>query len=365
MNQFDDDLRRAASTLAREPLPPDLLDEALDEPPRFRGVAMGAVVASALILVVGAGVGIGRLTPAPAASASASASAAPSPTDQAAGPMTATTEEHGIRLTASLDRGRTSFGQRVWAAVTVENRSEQAVYWTGCGWPAMVSARPELPPEVKQTRAAWPVGMLLLRHDEDYTDLLYRDGRRHFVPEPMLNSASPFGCPPFGADIAELPDGPEVPVGASVKLRYAWDTDDYLGTRPFPGSYLVEVDFEFWPGELPSVPAETEPEGVTVTLPLVVEGRGSDSVGPFDAMDALLADTDFSAHVAEVPKDRWAGQDLGGTGIIELADDQWIVLLPFSVPSEPVGSQLVGVVDAHTGEVLDVRLESRGVDNGS
>lgn len=59
MSQFDDELRHAASRLADEPLPPDLLDESLDhDGGRGHRMAIGAAVAAVVILVVGVGLGL-------------------------------------------------------------------------------------------------------------------------------------------------------------------------------------------------------------------------------------------------------------------------------------------------------------------
>ncbi len=74
MNRFDDELRHATRPLAGEPLPPDLLDEALDAPPiRPRWAALAGVTALAAVLVIAAGIGIGRMpTPLPNPSVSPS-----------------------------------------------------------------------------------------------------------------------------------------------------------------------------------------------------------------------------------------------------------------------------------------------------
>ena len=86
MSRFDDELRRAAYQLAREPLPAEVLDEALDEPPRRpRWATAAAAVAAGALLVVVAGIGVGRLTPPPSASSSPSPSSQASPSDGLAG----------------------------------------------------------------------------------------------------------------------------------------------------------------------------------------------------------------------------------------------------------------------------------------
>jgi hypothetical protein len=69
MSRFDDDLRRATAPLAREPLPPDILDEALDaQPSRPRWPALTALVTASLLLAVAVGIGLGQLVPEPTGS---------------------------------------------------------------------------------------------------------------------------------------------------------------------------------------------------------------------------------------------------------------------------------------------------------
>lgn len=62
MSRFDDELRHATAPLAGESLPPDVLDEALDEQPsRPRWTATASVVAVVAVVLLAAGIGIGRM----------------------------------------------------------------------------------------------------------------------------------------------------------------------------------------------------------------------------------------------------------------------------------------------------------------
>lgn len=79
MSRFDDELRHAIQPLAADDLPPDILDAALDEPPRSRAWPIAAGAAAVLVLAIGAGLGVSRLLPtSESPEPSASASAAPS-----------------------------------------------------------------------------------------------------------------------------------------------------------------------------------------------------------------------------------------------------------------------------------------------
>lgn len=307
-----------------------------------RRAVLAAAIAIGVILVSVLGVGISQLRLTPSASLGPSGSGAASPTEEPNRPVTASTEELGIRLTLTLDLQRTVHGQRVWAYVTVRNIGPD-LGWIGCGWPVGISVRPELPAEVERVRETWPVDGLLLRYRGDYEGTVWADGRRPFTPGPLVDTGRQIeGCPP-AVPLEDLPEGPELPEGAAVGMRAAWDTDDYLGTRPMPGRYNVEVTFAFGRGD----PGQLV---VKVGLPLVVEGRGPDQVGPGQALDALLMDDGFRQTLSDIsPAPRG--------GAIELEDDHWVVCIGFAVPNGPEGGRLVGVVDNRTGAVLDVRLE--------
>lgn len=85
MSRFDDELRRASAPLAAEPLPPDILDEALESPaggPRLARIGAVAVVAATAVLA--AGIGISAL-PTPSPSPALSPSPEPQPTEPAIG----------------------------------------------------------------------------------------------------------------------------------------------------------------------------------------------------------------------------------------------------------------------------------------
>jgi hypothetical protein len=83
MSRFDDDLREATAPLADEPLPSDILDEALDGPPPKRWPALAAAAAVVAVVALAVGVGVGELTLAPSPVPSASPS--PGPTDAPVG----------------------------------------------------------------------------------------------------------------------------------------------------------------------------------------------------------------------------------------------------------------------------------------
>jgi hypothetical protein len=83
MSRFDDDLRHATGPMAGEPLPPDILDEALDEPrssaSRWPALAAGTALVAVLALAVG--VTVGQLLPEP----SPDPSSTPAPSDAPVG----------------------------------------------------------------------------------------------------------------------------------------------------------------------------------------------------------------------------------------------------------------------------------------
>lgn len=324
------------------------------------GRVAAAVVVTAIALI--AGVTIGQVGPpvGSAPSPSGSQSSAPSPSDSpsvpdaspsetADGSVTQSTEEHGIRLTATLDRDSTSFGQRLWADATVENLGPDSVWWQyhgDCLWPADVTVRPTVPTPIAEGRDDWPgeLGVFkgtLIADEQPISP----DRRRSFVAEERVESGG-IGC------FMTL-DNAELPAGASAGHRAAWETDDFMGLPPVPGRYTVEVTFEFWRGAAPESPPDTEPRTVSVQLPLVVEGLIADWISPGVAIDALLSDDRFVTLLAQYPRELWRGGDMA------FQDDRWIATHDFAetvTDLVPVAT-LVGVVDARTGTVLDVRVD--------
>jgi hypothetical protein len=355
MSQLDEELRGAASSLAREPFPPDVLDDALDEPRRrARWAAIAATVAAGVIVSVGAGLGVGMLTSVPSGSAGASGTANPQSSGGPDGPATASTVDLGVRLTLTLERDRTEFGQRLWADATVENLGPGSVYWdASCAWPVFITVAPRTPTGLDMGREDWPANLDLFKSvltPEPYSP----DRHREFEAEAVVNAGSSGGCPP-AVDPDDLPDSPDVPEGTSISHRAAWDSADYMAMPPPPGLYNVNATFSFWRGTFPEGQPDGEPQTIRATVSLVVEGEEIGWLSPEQAIDALLADPRFAEVLAATPPSRWA--DYG----IAFDRDSWVVSLDIGTPpgnlSEP---DLVGVVDARTGRVLEIeRLESR------
>jgi len=345
MSQFDEELRRAAAPLAEVPLSPDILDPRLDEPSGASSWGAIVTMASGVIAVVAVGIGIGQFAANPAASVDPGATAS--------GPLTATVEESGIRITLTLDREATVFGERVWAEATVENVGQDTVTWQhagGCPWPGAINVSPNTPSTLDFGRDDWPGDLGVLKHALTQ-ELFFADRHRSFVPEERVDTEVD-GC--WAISVTA-----ELLAGASVTHRAAWDTDDYLGMPPVPGSYTVEVAFGFTPG------ARYDPTGerqqVSVTLPLLVEGDDVDWVSGELAIDALLSDESFTDHLAtHAPRDRWTSHE------IAFDDDRWIVTLNVGTTAADPDPRvmLVGVVDARTGVVLDVQLETSASPEG-
>ena len=346
---FDDELRRAASELGREPMPPGVLDEALDEQSRPRWLLQVAgVMVAGVIVVAGVGVAADQLTPEPSASSVASPSGLVSPSDQVNGPVSITEEESGIRLSVTLDRGTTTFGERVWADALVENLGPGVVFWEhggGCEWPVVIRVVPDVPGEAPNPgRDDWP-GHLGILKDTLTPESSIPDQQLSFVAEELVGTDAGIGC--FSIWVTE-----ELAEGADVNHRAAWDSDAYMGMPPVPGAYSVEVTFRFTRGAPP------EPNGdrelVTVTLPMVVEGEVVDWLSPEQAIDALLSDERFVDLLADAPLDQWTDH------YISFEEDRWVLTLKLgTTAADPTPhTALIGVVDARTGVVLEVRRDA-------
>jgi hypothetical protein len=253
---------------------------------------------------------------------------------------TASAEADGIRITLTLDRTETSFGTRVWAEVTVENIGTDVVHWghsTSCDWPAGVHLLTDArPPEYG---ADWPgEAGILKRITVDRPDLLGYG----FVPEYAVDIEGNWGCT---SDL--VPD--EVQPGQRLSARFAWDTLGTNGMPPAGGRYTAESVFAYQGRG--DVSAETDYFGkrVAVEVSLDVEGPDQDYLAPGEAVDRLLADATFIQLLADNPRHQW------NSSTLRWADRAWHLVIE---QESPHGS-IMGTVDASSGAVSDVRVESR------
>lgn len=274
------------------------------------------------------------------------------PTPPPAAPITATVQEQGIRLTITLDRDQTVYGQRVMATATIENIGADSIYWGHSGTclhPAEIVARPDDPVPLEHGRDDWP-------GDEGILKLVSLEGRRGdedplygFLPEEWLDREGTFGCT---TDLRVS----ELPAGGSLVQRRGWDTLAQHGMPPSPGSYTVEATFAFMSrGEEPSFEAGVDDFLVNVEVPLTVLGPEVDYVSPGEAVDALLSDDGFRRLLADAPRDQWVQSSL------TFLDDRWELVLFLSASDlevEPIEA-LVGTVDARSGIVIDAGREPR------
>lgn len=361
MNRFDDELRRVTGPLAREPLPQDILDEALEGPPnRWRWAPAAAVTVGAAVLVVAAGIGIGGEalpTPSPpvAPSPDATPSGRPGPSvahqsPQPAEPIIASVEEIGIRLTIALDRDRSVFGQRVLATATIENIGADSVFWGhsgSCVYPASLRVYPDDPVRLRDGREDWPGDDGVLKRVTVIEGLGDLDPMFAFLPEEWLDFEGNVGCT---SDLVIS----ELAAGDSLIQHLGWDTVAYYDMPPVPGSYTIDAAFAFMSrGAYPTGDASPDEFSVELTLPFEVGGSDVDYISPGEAIDALLSDAAFRAHLAQAPRSRWLQSN------IKFVNGRWetaLYLTRSGADVEPVGA-IVATVDARSGVVLDVALD--------
>lgn len=275
-----------------------------------------------------------------------SATARPSPPASESPPpaetVTNTVEDQGIRLTLVLDRDRISFGERTWAAVTVENTGTDIVYWghSGtCVYAAGVTAIPEVTEEVPYGRDDWTGDMRILKtvtvSETDFVGL-------GFTPEDWVDFEGIWGCT---SDLQIT----EVNPGDILTYRAAWDGDAMYGLAASPGSYHVDATFNYMSrGAPPAAETGTAEHVVTVSVPMTVSGPELDYVAPGQAVDRVLDDPAFQRRIAEAPRERWTGSEL------TFEDGNWVLTLRLSEPTEAI----IATVDAVSGEVLSVESTS-------
>jgi len=265
--------------------------------------------------------------------------------------VTASVEEEGIRLTVTLDRGRTVFGQRVLGTVTVENIGTDSVFWghsSTCEYPASVQVRPDLPARLEPGRDDWPGDDGVLKRVTVGERIATADTAYSFVPAAWLDFEGTMGCT---SDFVTS----EVAAGDSLVQQVGWDTLSYYDMPPRPGSYTVDVTFGFMSRGPPPEGDGGDALSVDLSLAIVVEGPEIDYVAPGEAFDALLADEAFRAELAEVPRRMWLQSD------ILFVDGRWETALYFSArtsDSDPIEA-IVAIVDAQSGVVVSVSREAR------
>ena len=275
-----------------------------------------------------------------------SAEARPAPTPSAslppAEPVANSIEDQGIRLTLTLERDRISFGDRTWADVTVENIGADIVYWghSGtCVFAAGVTAFPDLPEEVPYGRDDWP-------GDSGILKTITVDSRAFpghgFTPEGWVDFEGNVGCT-SDLQISEINPG-EV-----VTYRAAWDGDAPYGRPATPGSYRVDATFNYMSrGAPPAGDLGTAENAVIVSVPMNVDGAAIGYLAPGEAVDRILEDPSFQAHLADAPRrGRWLESAL------TFQDGSWVLSLYLEGPTEAI----VATVDAVSGEVIGVEID--------
>ena len=274
------------------------------------------------------------------------------PSPPPAEPVTASVKEDGIRVTVTLDRDRTVFGQRVMATTTIENVGSDSVFWghSGtCVYPSTVEAHPDVPARLDYGRDDWP-------GEEGILKMLTVDRRQFdeplpfsFLPDSWLDSEANFACTTDFVVSEVLP-------GEILTDRRGWDTEGIYGMPPGPGAYTVDATFHYLTRGAPPVGDEPiDAFSVGVTIPIVVEGPAIDYVSPGIAVDAILADEAFRELLADAPRGLWNGQDL------EYTDNTWEFALYLTASDREIDpvEAIVATVDARSGAVLGVVREPR------
>lgn len=268
------------------------------------------------------------------------------PSAPPAEPITAAVEEQGIRMTITLDRDRTSYNERVWADVTVENIGADVVHWGhsgSCVHAASVLAHPDVPLTLAYGRDDWSGDLGILKRvtvdDRDPSGF-------GFTPEEFVDFEGFFGCTlDFVAD--------EVAPGEVVTYRVAWDAETPNELPARPGTYRVEATFSYQSrGELPPIDEEVEDQVVIVRVPLTIDGPEVEWLSPGEAVDAILEDDSFQAQLSNAPRGRWTQSDL------TFEDGLWVMSLYLTETDRDseVIEAIVTTVDAVSGAVTSVEL---------
>ncbi len=273
------------------------------------------------------------------------------PTLPPAEAVTASVTDQGLLLTATLDRGTTTYGERVTATTTVENTGTDSVFWghSGtCVFSTVVTARPEADATLDFGRADWPGDIGILKNVTVWIRPEALDLGYMFQPEGWLDYEGTMGCT---SDYQQS----ELRPGERLTHVVEWDTEAWYGMPPPTGAYSVEVTFAFESRGQSQPAGDPNPLSVTLEVPLTVIGPDVEYLDPGVAFDALLKDTDYQRLLDGAPRRAWVESKL------EFADGRWVAAL-FLDPEDdasPPTEAIVGEVDARTGEVIRVAREPR------
>lgn len=267
-------------------------------------------------------------------------------------PVTASVEKLGIRLTVTLDRGRTVFGQRVTATTTVTNIGSDSVFWghsSTCAFPTGLEIQAGDAANLDYGRDDWRGENEILKRVTVGWHSTNQDPGWYFMPEAWLDFAGTMGCT---SDYVLS----EIVPGELLTHVVEWDAQGEHGAPPPPGTYPIVATFAFESrGEPPGFEDEPEPQVVSLQMTLVIEGPALDYISPGVAFDALLEHDGYQGLLADAPRRMWVSSD------IQLEGSRWVAAL-FLDPEDdasPPTEAIVGEVDARTGEVLRVAREPR------
>lgn len=267
-------------------------------------------------------------------------------------PVTASVTDLGIRLTVTLDRGRTVFGQRVTATTTVTNIGSDSVFWghsSTCVFPTGLEIEAGDAARLDFGRGDWSGENEILKRVTVMTRPTNIDPGWYFMPEGWLDFAGTMACT---SDYVVS----EIVPGEVLTHVVEWDTQGEHGAPPPPGTYPIVATFAFETrGEPPGFEDEPEPQIVSLPMTLVIEGPALDYISPGAAFDALLENDEYQRLLADAPRRMWVSSE------IELEGSRWIAAL-FLDPEDdasPPTEAIVGEVDARTGQVLRVAREPR------
>lgn len=328
---------------------------------------MGVVLAAIVVLaVISLGIGQARFggggqataepsgsegaSPGPAASQSPTVpTPVPTMAQRPGTPITATSEEDGIRVTLGLDRDRIAYGERVWADVTVVNSGTDDVYWShalNCDFAASVSVITPIPLELQYGRTDWHGEIGVLKNVTVGNDATSPgDPAAYFTPEAWIDSVGGRGC--VTMSVTDV-----LPPGGQLIYRAAWDADGpysvpirHYGVPIPPGDYLVDATFAYMTRGAPPDVEPIDNKTVKVDLPLTVDSPEVDYLGPGEAFDRVLQSRDFLDQLQLAPRTRWRASTM------HFEDGTWVMRLYLERPA------IVATVNAISGQVISVVID--------
>lgn len=250
---------------------------------------------------------------------------------------TAVASQDGIRLVLAVRNDQPALYEAVVVRVEVSNQGPGAALYRGggCGLVEHLRIAPRQPQKLT-AGAEWSGDAALLK------EAAVSPALSSFLDLGMPQTSPPTTC---NSDLRIE----ELPAGETLRLDAAWDANDLNGAPVPAGSYELKATFPFiqrenqGPSLTPDRPFASHP--IIAELPVRLPEAGIE-ITAVEAMDAILANEQFSSWLESAPAARWVDP------LLRWSDGSWRFSLRVRDPAQTASV----VVEGTSGTVHDFHV---------